>query len=228
MTRSTLAFLVPLILLAAPALASGSSALLDAVGDETVQQITITGPGLALPDCDAPSADIRSLTVTTTDELLVVTLALGDLSEFEADCGPVDIEAERARYEVSINEEYPEDPTVYVHDLGFGAFHDARGWTACGRIGLPDGAYTVECAGTFAVDGDGLVWTLPIAGELLMYVYEDPLGLTGAEEMHAYDLRGLVVERSAGSRIEFSQLPFTSSFARMRDSVWAYNEFIEL
>lgn len=216
MLRTALSIVIPLLLLAPLAYAGQESVLEDAVGDETIMPFTSSMLREA-PDCEAPAADIRQLLVASSDEELRVTLVMGSLDDPEADCGPFDLESPSAYYAVILREEYTDDPLAQPTEVGLRArLHDGA-MTGCAVLYLSD-ASPADCLGAFAVEGDALVWTLPIAGAATVWACEDVLCLLAHEETRAYDLRGLSVERRASARIDFADAASTP-YVAMRDTL---------
>lgn len=218
MLRPTPAFVALVVLFASPALGAGTSRFFDAAGDESVH--IVRQNAMPVPDCDAPEADVRALTIMSTDEFVVVTMTLAGLGALEADCGPVDVEAERSVYDASLQEPYPNDPMEYVNGILLSARIDSAGWDGCARVYLANGSRSVGCVGGFAAGSTEIAWTVPLADSTSMWIPQDPVALTAIRVTSSYDLRGIVVEPRGGARVDLTSALSGSSFASVRDTIY--------
>lgn len=145
----------------------------------------------SLRACDAPSADITSLTIVSTAETIEIQLVARGAATSPVTCPGTSLEPHQVIYDVNLG---TADGAVQFFPEG--AAFDGEAW-GCVPI-LWNGYLSpdAECLGTFSRSGGTYVWRLPAKGTYLGTHAEDlsnfPYSSVDTREVD-YDLTGLVV-----------------------------------
>lgn len=204
MRLSVLALLFVVVPFAAyPALGASYVQLSDPVGDEAITFVQTDWVSSSWTRCRAPAIDITSVAATSDAGNLTVELSVADLASARYRCtlfGGDGVASYRVDF-VGCPEDIVAECTHYA---SLNARSTGFGLEGCAQVETSAGDAS-DCLGSFAVSGDTLVWTLPLAGTVPVLTCD---ALDCVPETREYDFRGSTADMSASTRLAVAAAPF--------------------